>query len=760
MRIHSREADDAWLLIHKRDEAAVSGWDAGDHLASVKTGRTNEQVATGVPEPPRRDSALPILGVEAPLPDFIPPMNATAVDRVFSDPDWVFELKLDGYRVEAVVAHGRVRLWTRKRQDAARYFPDLAEALPDWIEARTAIVDGEVVALDEEGRSDFSRLQDRTGMRGYAAKRGERRPAGDRATSRTSEEDPGTVAPIVYFVFDLLYLDGRSLLDVPLEDRKRILKSVLREHPSVRYASHIEADGEAFFEVAQARGLEGIVAKLRRGRYEPDRRSDSWLKIKIRQEQELVVGGYEPGQGTHADLGSLIVGVHDGERLVYAGRVGSGMDDRTRHALLKRLDALRVTTSPFADAPVMRAARWAVPSIVIRAAFAEWTRDGLLRQASYKGEAIDREPGSVMRERPVPAAGPIEAAEGEAVAAPAALAEPSAAPAISANQQAVVAAGSNALGGPAQAATEQELAAFESLGKAGTWQVGGHQLSLTNLDKVLFPALPATKRDLIRYYVSIAPVLLPYLRDRPLNTDRWPDGVTGKHFWQKQIPEHAPDWIARWDHPEAGSTESHTYIVVDRVATLAWLANQAVIDLHPWTSRCDTYREPTYALIDIDPGERTTFEQVVTFARLYGTALEHLGVTGFPKLTGKRGIQIWVPIRDGYTFDETRDWVGELSRAVGSTMPELVSWEWEKASRDGRARLDFTQNAVNKTLVAPYAVRPLPHAPVSAPISWQELDDPMLRPDRWDIATILSRVGERGDLFRGALESAQELPRL
>ncbi len=314
--------------------------------------------------------------------------------------------------------------------------------------------------------------------------------------------------------------------------------------------------------------------------------------------------------------------------------------------------------------------------------------------------------------------------------------------------------------GPAQAASAQELAQLDAMGKAGPWQVGGHRVELSNLDKVLFPGIGATKRDLIRYYVTMAPVLLPYLRGRPLNTDRWPDGVTGKHFWQKQIPRHAPDWIARWDYPEAGSTESHTYIVADRVATMAWLANQAVIDLHPWTSRCESYRNPTYALIDIDPGERTTFGQVVTFARLYATALGHLGVTGFPKLTGKRGIQIWVPVREGYTFDQTRDWVGELSRAVGSTVPDLVSWEWEKGSRGGRARLDFTQNAVNKTLVAPYAVRPLAGASVSAPITWQELDDPHLRPDGWDIRTIAGRLQEHGDPFRGVLDLAQELPSL
>jgi bifunctional non-homologous end joining protein LigD len=304
------------------------------------------------------------------------------------------------------------------------------------------------------------------------------------------------------------------------------------------------------------------------------------------------------------------------------------------------------------------------------------------------------------------------------------------------------------------------MAALEAMTKDGSWEIGGQTVSLTNLDKVLFPEPRLTKRDLIRYYVTVAPVLLPHLRGRALNLSRWPDGVTGHTFWQKQIPSWAPDWIARWDYPEAGSSESHTYLVADRVATMAWLANHATIDLHPWTSRTETYRNPSFALIDIDPGEKTSFDDVLTLARLYRAALEHLGVIGLPKTTGKRGIQIWVPVKERYSYDETRDWVEALSRAVGAAAPGLVSWEWAKSSRSGRARLDFTQNAVNKTLVAPYAVRPVANAAVSTPLTWDELDDPELRPDRWTITTVLERIAQRGDLFAQALTLEQELPDL
>ena len=316
-------------------------------------------------------------------------------------------------------------------------------------------------------------------------------------------------------------------------------------------------------------------------------------------------------------------------------------------------------------------------------------------------------------------------------------------------------------GPPAQAATKAELEALETMSANGPWEVGGHVVKLTNLDKVLFKEGGFTKRDLVRYYVTVAPTLLPYLRDRGLTLDRWPNGPDGPHFWEKEVPSHAPEWVARWHYDSRSSPEeSHTYVVADRVATLAFLANQAAIDLHPWTSRTDAPHRPTYALVDIDPGPKTTWPDVLVLARLYRTALSHLGVRGYPKVTGKRGIQVWIPVEPRYEFRETSAWVGDLSRAIGASVPELVSWEWTVKDRRGLARLDYTQNASNKTLVAPYAVRPAGHAPVSAPIAWDELDHPDLAPDRWTIATMPARLADKGDLFAGALEFDQLLPAL
>jgi len=304
-------------------------------------------------------------------------------------------------------------------------------------------------------------------------------------------------------------------------------------------------------------------------------------------------------------------------------------------------------------------------------------------------------------------------------------------------------------------------ATLDDLHRTGWWRVDGRDVHVTNLDKVLFPGPPPlTKRDVVRYYADVAPWLLPYLEGRPVNAHRYPDGVTHKGFWHKEVPDHAPDWLTRWHNTEADPDETQCYAVLDSAAALVWMANFAGVELHPWTSRLPDVHHPTWALVDIDPGETTTFDEVLELARLYRTALDHLGVAGMPKVTGKRGVQVWIPVRDGYTFDDTRAWVEAVSRTIGRIVPDLVSWEWYRNRRRGRARLDYTQNAINKTLVAPFSIRPAPTAPVSVPITWDELDDPGLRPDRWTVHTVLDRLRDKGDPLAPLVGRQQELPDL
>ncbi len=309
---------------------------------------------------------------------------------------------------------------------------------------------------------------------------------------------------------------------------------------------------------------------------------------------------------------------------------------------------------------------------------------------------------------------------------------------------------------------DDELAELDALKKDGSWELQGHTVRLTNLDKVLFPGRdgepPVTKRDLIRFAVQVGPWQLPYLWDRPVNLHRYPSGVDKPGFWHKEVPSHAPEWLTRWHNQEADPGETQWYFVPDSIPALAWMANYGAIELNPWTSSVRDPREPTWALIDVDPGSKTSWEELVLLTRLYRTALEHLGVVGQPKVTGKRGLQVWVPIAGGCTFDDTRAWVESISRAIGTTVPELVSWQWVKADRKGLARLDYTQNAINKTLIAPFSARPSPGAPVSVPIEWDEVEDESLRSDRWTIRTVFDRLAERGDPLRPLIGLHQSLP--
>jgi bifunctional non-homologous end joining protein LigD len=519
--------------------------------------------------------------------------------------------------------------------------------------------------------------------------------------------------PVELYLFDLLELDGVPLTGETYDRRRALLAGLdVQGWPRVSvppaFTDITPAEG---LEVARAHRLEGVVAKRRTGRYEPGRRSAAWVKTALFHAQEVVVGGWTAGRGNRGNtLGALLMGAYDADRrLRYLGNVGTGFTEAALARLLSRLRPLTRPDSPL-DEEVPRELRrgvtWVEPATVGEVEYRTLTHDGRLRHTVWRGLRPDRDPESVTLS-----------------------------------------------GAP-------DLDALESLRRKGTWEVDGREIVLTNLDKVLFPAAgdaPAvTKRDLVRYYARMAPRILPYLAGRPVNLHRFPDGVTAEGFWQKDTPAHAPEWLRTWTEPEEGTR----YAVVDSVAALVWMANHGAVELHPWTSTLPEVRQPRWALIDIDPGPATTFDDVLVTARLYRTALAHLGVRAAPKVTGQRGIQIWVPVAPGYDFAETRRWVELLSKAVGRMVPELVSWEWHTDRREGLIRLDYTQNAINRTLVAPFSPRPRPGAPVSVPITWDELDDPDLRPDRWTVHTVVERVAAAGDPLRELVGVEQRLPSL
>jgi bifunctional non-homologous end joining protein LigD len=780
----SSDGDKNWLMIKKRDASVVEGFEAIDLDVSVKTGRSLAQIASeggGDPREMRRVArarntpAVAEPGVESrALAEAPPPMLATPIDHAFSRDGWLFELKYDGIRAMVSVAGDLVRITGRRGSDETARYPE-SPAIRAGIRARQAIVDGELVVLDADGRPSFERMQQRINV------------VRDTDVRRAAAEHPAT-----FIAFDLLELEGRDLLSTELRIRKKTLRETIVDSPHILFAEHVERDGESLFEIARESGIEGIVGKRADSLYRPGARSPDWVKIKSWRSQSCVIAGYTAGRGRRTNqLGALILAVLDGTRLVHCGQVGTGFDEKTLRDLKDRLRPLEVKTCPLDVTPrTSEPATWVKPELVCEVRFAGWTREGILRHPAFRTLRPDQRPEDCTREIFLPTSA-LEGVTKREPQAPKSRRADTGAGRDSANRAVQVSGSRRVDTGAGQsnrtpppgdeAATPrrqrskttsvltpamskpprqdpEDHAALETLrtlhGNAH-WEIAGRRLPLTNLDKVLWPSDGITKRDMIEYYVRMAPYMLPYLRDRPLSMQVFPDGIDGKSFWRKDKPAHAPAWIESWTYH---GEKTKTYIVVNEVATLAWVANAGVIDLHPWHSRIDAPNEPDWAVFDLDPFEPATFQAVVDIARLVKAALDHYGIHGVIKTSGQTGLQIYVPVRRGPDYSAVRHWVEEVGRAIDQAAPGRVSWEWAVAKRTGRIRIDYTQNIINKTLAAPYSLRPAPGAPVSTPIAWEELDDPDLRPDRWTIATIAERVAATGDLFAPVLQADQDLP--
>lgn len=726
------DGDKNWLMIKKRDECVVEAFEASEHDVSVKTGRTLAAIAAEAGGDPRETArasraerrlrAADRQRADSPeLPDLPAPMLATSVDRPFSREGWLFELKWDGVRAVAGVSGDSLMVAARSGRDETSRYPELA-SLRDALRGHRAIVDGEIVVLNADGRPSFERLQSRINV------------TRDTDVRRAMRDHPAT-----YAVFDLLWLDGRDLMDTSLRIRKKTLQDVLNAADGILYTDHVERDGAEFFAAVSGRGIEGVVGKRADSTYQPGRRSPDWVKVKAWQTQSCVIVGWTAGRGRRVNqLGALILGVYAGEQLVHCGQVGTGFDDAMLRVLRTRLDGLVTADPPLRAVPrTSEPATWVRPEMVCEVRHAGWTKQEILRHPAFVGLRDDIAARDCRREVPAPVDSLLAVAD--------------------ANGSAAAPAGANAVANGRGSEAGALLEQLRGLRNSDAFEVEGHRLRLTNLDKPMWPADGLTKRDLIAHYIGVAHVLLPYLRDRPLSMQVFPDGIDGKSFWRKDKPSHAPTWIKSWTYHGEKAKE---YVVVNDVATLVWAANAASIDLHPWHSRTDAPQQPDWAVFDLDPAEGATFESVVTIARLVGVALDHYRLKSALKTTGQTGLQIYVPIRRGPDYAAVRGWVEGVSRAVGAIVPDLVSWEWSVRQRTGRVRLDYTQNIINKTLTAPYTVRAVPHAPVSAPITWAELSDPGLRTDGWTVHTIGERLAAVGDLFAPALAGGQALPPL
>ncbi len=588
---------------------------------------------------------------------------------------WEFEIKWDGYRIVSRVAGGEAELRTRKDQDYTQRFANVAKELVKALKTPDCVVDGEVCALDEEGRPSFSAMQ---------------------------QAKPGT--PIVYYVFDLLEVEGEPVIDLPLSERRARLRKLLdKRNRTVQFSESFD-DGPALLAAAKEQRLEGVMGKRLESRYQPGKRSRDWLKFKAHAEQEFVIAGYTRGQGRReGSFGALVLGAYEGGELGWVGNVGTGFDEAEIERLLAKLRPLARKTSPFAHEPKMPRVRkgdvvWVEPNLVAEVSFAEFTHDGRLRAPVYLGLRDDKDPSEVRRElaQPIP----------------------------------------------------------EVIKK------GKRVLRLSNLDKEFWPDEGITKGDLLAFYRDVASVVVPHLRDRPFTMKRYPDGWQGKHFFQKDKPAGMPDWIPTVSIEVTGRERPRQRrridapLVNDELALL-WMANMACIDLNTWYSRVDRLDRPDFVLFDLDPSPDVGFRETVQVALLVKEALDTVGLESFCKTSGADGIHVLVPIERRSTYEDTRQFAEIVAGALASTYRGLVTTEWSKAKRRG-VLIDANQNGEGKTIASVYSVRPKEGAPVSTPLRWDEVDE-SLDPAAFTMDVVRRRVAEHGDLFEGVLTTRQSL---
>lgn len=677
-----RSKGNEWLLLKKKDASATPGWDPEDHARSVLTGRTQEEIARALPAAEvTKEVRREIKGaVRAPMPRSISPMLAQIGKG--SPPkgeDWLFEIKWDGVRAICYIDAGQLRMVSRNGNSMERQYPELS-IVPRHVKAATAILDGEIAALNDRGLPSFEQLQ-----------------------RRITVADAGSIAalarnhPVVLFAFDLLYLDGYDLRNVPLIERKRLLKEVLDPGELVRYSDHFAGNGPDLLEAVKQQGLEGIIGKRAASLYE-SRRTAEWVKWKVLTSSEFVLCGFTEGE---RDLfGALVLGIYDRGKLVWAGNVGTGFDRKMMEAIHAKLAPLATSKCPLEpDKNLPRAVTWTRPELVCEVRYSNWTEEGRLRAPVFMGLRPDIDPHECVRE-------PAETVPRGTLLPPAAEA---------------------------------------------TITIDGHRLKFTNLNKIFYPKDGYQKRDLLNYYDAVAPLIVPHLKDRPLSLRRYPNGIEAPSFFQKEVAESFPKWLRTETAPDGIN-----YVIGEDRATLLFLVNLGCIDHNPWMSRVGSYDRPDYLLIDLDPLE-CGFEKIMEAALLVRAKLDLAELESYPKTTGGDGMHILVPLEPNYTYEQVRGFAELLAALAVNERPELFTTPRAVARREkGRVYFDWPQIAEGKTISAPYVVRAYEGAPVATPLAWHEVT-PKLRPEQFHLGNAIARFDRVGDLFEGMLHRPQKL---
>ncbi len=734
--------ENGWLLIKHKDEFASTN-DITNKDKSVLSGKTievmeksSEKVWKGGREQQTSDpgdelrvkekkssDALPdnsgpnvesILkkAKKTKIPTGIKPMLATLVDEPFDDPDWVYEVKWDGYRALGFVNNGKVDLLSRNNKSFNDKFYPIVKSLKAW--DFNAVVDGEILVLNEKGISNFGSLQ-----------------------NWRSEAD----GELVFYVFDLLWYEGKSLLEIPLKFRQQILREVLPgDDDSIRLSKVFNASGIEFFRAAEKMGLEGIIAKKADSTYSASLRSREWLKIKVSKRQEVVIGGYTKNEDTTKAFSSLLLGVYENGKFQYVGKVGTGFSSHLQKEMLREFGPLVQDKSPFTTEPDYNKpsrfrpkppkakATWLKPELVCEVAFTEVTSDGVFRHPSFQGMRSDKKAKDVVRE----IAEPTESIIDE---------EPA-----TIHREAV---------SPPKNNTKKTL--LNPKDETQVRKICGHELKFTSLSKLYWPEDGVTKRDMFNFYYQISEYILPYLKDRPQSLNRFPGGIHGKSFYQKDVKGKSPDWVKTFPYVN-GEGEHKKYLVGDDEATLLWMASLGCIEMNPWFSRIQSPDQPDYCVIDLDP-DKNTFDQVIEAALEVKKVCDAIDVPCFCKTSGSTGIHIYIPLSAKYSYDQSQMFARIIVNIVHKQLPGFTSLERMIAKRGGKMYLDFLQNRPGATIAGPYSLRPKPGATVSMPLHWDEVKPGLTMKD-FTIFNSLDRLKTEGDLFKGVLGKGIDLEKV
>jgi len=718
----------AWLLIKHRDKYAKES-DITKKDKSVVSGKTLKAIEKTSKNiwgsSPKKKSASKRSrkqrvekkktqsdGKKASFPKTVRPMLATLVDQPFDEPGWQYEIKWDGYRAVAMINKAKVNLISRNNKSFNEKFYPVVDALKKW--DINAVIDGEVVVLNDKGISNFGSLQ-----------------------NWRSEAD----GPLFYYVFDILWLNGYELKSLPLTKRREILKDILPDENMIRLSENFETSATEFLATAAKMGMEGIMAKKEDSAYIEGDRTRDWLKIKSNKRHEVVIGGFTQNEGSAKTFSALLVGVFDNGRLDYMGKIGTGFNVKMQKEIMAKMKKLETKKIPFTEKPdVNKPSRfrpnppkatvtWLKPQLVCEVSYTEITTDGIMRHPSFEGLRTDKKAKDVKKENAIPVEDLKEKTKKE---------KP------------------NRYTNPVTDKDRKTL--LNPTEETQVKKMNGHEIKFTNLSKIFWPAEKYTKRDMLNYYYQVAPYLLPYLKDRPQSLNRYPNGINGKSFYQKDITGKAPDWI-KMEPYTTGEGEDKNFLVPEDEASILYMANAGAIEMNPWNSTIHKPDNPDWCLIDLDPSDKNGFDIVIKVAQATKEVLDNIGVTGYPKTSGSTGIHVYIPLGAKYSYDQCQMFARIIATQVNNMLPDITSIERLTKARKNKLYIDFLQNRPKATLAAPYSVRPKPGATVSMPLYWEEVKKGLTMKD-FTIKNAMDRIKSEGDIFKPVLGKGIDLNKI